>query len=195
MTRRVLTAIALITGGLLFGAAPALAGAPNYACAFGAIRVTADVHRNTAFLQEARSQVVRRLTVSGYGSGGSGVTVVDRRERYVVRLLGAGDGKLLRGARSRLVHWTPSGTTVRSGVCTAVTGDHRAGWVVKPAALPRTAPRSNATPVSATAALPFVWTHPRAAGSTPAGWIAVALWEADGGHSVGFMPESDVRFT
>lgn len=188
--RRIIVGLGVTTAFLFGTAAPAFAGAPNYVCQFGALRIAADVQRDAALLQEAPDRVVRRLEVAGYGSGGSGFTAVRLRERYAVRLRGAGGGKLLRGARSELVQTTAAGTRVRRGVCTAITGDHRAGWIVKPGAPVRNAPRANAAAATGTDALPFVWSR----GSAPPGWVAVTLWTAVGSHSVGFLPQSVVRF-
>ncbi|MBA3429727.1 MAG: hypothetical protein H0U07_14310 [Actinobacteria bacterium] len=193
MRTRIVATVSLIAAALLGTAAPALAGAPNYTCRFGTLRIVADIHRDVGLLQEKPGTPLRTLGLPSYGSGGSGFTAVRGRERFTVRLLAAGDGKILQGARSELVRDTPARRYVQRGVCTAITGNHQAGRVTNVDAAVRTAPRPNAPPVTDASALPFVWSSPDAK-LPPAGWVAVRLWRADGHHTDGFLPEGNVRF-
>lgn len=145
-------------------------------------------------MQEAPNGPVRRLDVPAYGSGGSEFSADAGAGRYVVRLLAMGDGMLRRGARSALRDEIATAVTVRHGICTAATGDHRAGWVVGPRTAVRSVPRADAAPVADTAALPFVWSSPDADPTRAPGWVAMRLWRPDGGHADGFVRPGTVRF-
>ena len=184
----------LVATAALCSAAPAYAGAPNYTCRFGDVRLAGDVHRNVGLVQETPSRAVRVLEVVDDGSGGSGFTARRGRDRYVVRLLGAGDGRLLLGAPSTLALTTPGGRRVQRGACSAVTGDHRLGRLVAAAGAVRTAPQSAAPRVRGPTSLPLLWARVGAPRPVPVGWVAVTLWAADGSRRFGFAPQAAVRF-
>jgi hypothetical protein len=196
MRARIVSTVGLTTVLVLLTAPPALAGAPNYTCRFGTLRVVADVHRYFGLLQEAPRGPLRQLQVPLYGSGGSGFTAVSGRDRFTVRLLGGGGGEMLRGTRSQLVRVTPSTRRVYRGICTELPGNQHAGRVTAANVTVRTARRPGAPAVTDTFALPFVWSLTDAVQRLPpAGWVAVRLWRADGRHTDGFLPKRDVRFS
>ena len=183
-------AVGLTAAGLLATAVPALAGAPNYVCRFGDLRIVADVHLDGLHARGSGTPL-QRLDVPTYGSGGSGFTASRGRLRYEVELVEASTVTMLVRTPSELVRTSPSGTSTRRGLCTLTQGNYHAGWVTKPSTVIRTHARVGAPAVTDDSALPFVWSVPITA---PAGWVAVRLLRADGRHADGFAPASGVRF-
>jgi hypothetical protein len=190
---------ALAAAGALPG--PALAGAANYTCAFGAITIVADIHRAASFIRPTVDGPVVRLRFEHYFGGGAGFVATGPSERFVVRLVKVRTGDALRNRRATMSATPLRGDSARAtvrteGICTAISGAHRVGRLSHPGAVVRTRPRADA-PALKSPALPFLWTDVTAwtTDSAPAsGWIRVAVLPADGTTLRGFVRRTDVRF-
>jgi hypothetical protein len=192
MRGRAAVLIALVLAVLLATAAPALAGAPNFVCEFGALRIAADVHFETGLLQEAPGRPLKRVDVPTYVPGGAGFIALRKQQRYSVRLRNAPPTH--QRVRSDLVWTIGGGSRTLAGVCSVIRGDQHPGTVTTGATI-RTKPDRHAPRVADASALPIVWSVPTInTPAFPSGWIAVQLWRADGGHSDGFVPRAQVSF-
>jgi hypothetical protein len=189
-TRVLSVAAALATAGAT--ASSALAGAANYSCQFGDLRIVGDIHRNTSLLQEAPEGTVTRLTITSYYSGGGGFRAARKGERVDVKLVRGGTGEELSNARSTLVWQRPGAPSRRViGVCTAISGAFIAGRLATPDAVVRAAANDRAAAVSSPA-LPFVWSelHP----DVSRAWVKVSIVQADGRRLRGFVRSADVAW-
>ena len=169
------------------------AGASNYACRFGAIRMVADVHAKAGFVQEGPGRPVVRLIVPSYASGGLGVTARWGADRIVVSLRDGGPTSYQRPSRSTMVVARGGKVTgPHVGSCIAIAA---AAGALRSGAVVRRAPDSRAALVDLRPSGPFVWmgSTPNAT-PIPKGWVRVYVWDPSAGMTPGFVRDGDVAF-
>ena len=190
---RVATLLATMAATELAIAPFAHAGALNYACRFGAIRMVADVHAKAGLVQEGPGQPVVRLIVPRYASGGLGFNARRGADRIVVSLRDGAPRNYQRPSRSTIV--VARGDNVagpRVGSCIAIAG---AAGALRSGAVVRRAADSRAALVDLRPSGPFVWS-----GSTPdatpipKGWVRVDVWDPSAAMTPGFVRDGDVAF-
>ena len=195
-TRRTFAAVSALAAVVL-GPDVAHAGAPNFTCRFGSLRIAADVQAGSALLAD-RNLHLRRASVPEYKSGGAGFTAIAGQDHLDVQLIHGGGGTLLQSAASTLtIRRGRSDVRALTGTCSAITGDHVLGALLSSRLTVRSARSVDAAPVKPlSGSMPFVWTKVRYVSTSPntADWIAVSLFNASGSERHGYVRSADAGF-
>ncbi len=174
--------------------APAFAGASNFTCRFGSLRIAADVHAGAGMLLSG-SHAVERLRVPSYRSGGAGITAVADRRRWDVRIPGRSIGP---SSPATLVFRARDGRPTRiDGVCRSIPGNRVLGILRSGRAVVRSGPHADAAPLAVKADdRPFIWAPTRygSDAATSREWIHVEINPIGGASSEGWVARGDAGF-
>ncbi len=178
----------------LIATTPAFAGASNFTCRFGSLRIAADVHAGAGLLLSG-SHAAERLRVPSYRSGGAGFTAVANRTRWDVRIPG---NSFVSSSRAELVYRRRDGRPTRfHGVCRRIFGDRVLGILRSGRAVVRSGPHADAAPLAVKADdRPFIWAPTRygSDAATSGEWIHVEIDPIGGASSEGWVARGDAGF-
>lgn len=182
MSRRLLRAGcagAALVASLLLKVEPANAGAPNYECRAGSVRIGIDQHRHAALIREGPELVQQASFVDGGDGGPLGLMTVPDGARSTVTVDGSGSS----------MTYSPSIGPQTSGACAFVPGSYILGQVTGKRVYVRSGPSMHARLLVTVGRRGLIWSYGRYLPSNtlgPKGWTRVrVVTTLRGGTSTG----------